>query len=885
MDHMHEIDGARAEGQPTPEVIHEIYPNGVQVVMRPNPFAPAVAIQAWVGVGSLNEGPHEHGFAHFLEHMLFKGTTRRGVGEIGAVVEGSGGEINAYTTFDQTVFHLTMASPHAGIGVDLLCDAFANSTLDPEEFDREREVILEEIRRAQDSPGARIGRRVFELAYEGTEAARPIIGTEAEIAGATRESLVAFYRRWYVPSNVTVVVAGDFDPQAMDAQIRNYFGALPRGIHPAPVPALAALAARTGGSTEPRVAILKGDFRQPRLEIAFVAPPLEHFDTAALDLAAFALGSGELARLTRRLRDEQQSVGSVAASLYSPLFGGVFELSALPTDGNLLGAATGMGRELQRLNGAEPVTEAELARARANVRAERLCQEETVDGQARGLGFGMRTPQRYLHDDIYIAMLTHMPAAAVHAAVRRWLRPEAAILVALVPLASEIDEHQLRQAWAAGIKQPDLAPVAPAAAIVRHAPPEAAGFVTRVDPGLTLIVRQNPSVELFTLTAATEGGQRGESSATAGWSHAIAGMLATATRQRTYTQLLSAVEGMGASLEGFSGKDSIGFHLQGLTEQARFLLRLLTECLIEPVFGDEPWQSLRLEIAQGLASQDDSPSNMAIRRFRELIFGDHPYRYSILGTKDALASMSQDVLAEHWQASRPRGPWVVAVTTTLPTEVVTAWVTEAMADLKPDGARRRFASDAMVRTPLGPRAPDWLAKDREQAHVVTGFPGLTWGDPDRAALDVLVSVLGGHGGRLFRELRDRDSLAYTVTPLIAHGCHPGLVGAYIACAPAKAERALAALKEHLNRVVHEEPSPAELVRAKAHITGSHDLGLQRSDAQTSTMALMELYGHGFDDFVRYPKAVAAVDGAAVRRVAQRLFRPEWAADVVVGPKL
>ena len=149
--------------------------------------------------------------------------------------------------------------------------------------------------------------------------------------------------------------------------------------------------------------------------------------------------------------------------------------------------------------------------------------------------------------------------------------------------------------------------------------------------------------------------------------------------------------------------------------------------------------------------------------------------------------------------------------------------------------------------------------------------------------DVLINVLGGHGGRLFRELRDKDSLAYTVSPIVSYGTHAGIAGSYVACAPAKADRALAALKTEMLALTREPPSAAELDRSRNYIIGSHDMGLQRSDAQTSTMALMELYGYGFDDFLSYPKAVAKVSADAVLKVAQRLFREDRAIDVTVGP--
>ncbi len=864
-------------------LIHEFLENGVEVVLNENHFAPTVAIQCWVGVGSLSEGPTERGMAHFIEHMLFKGTERRGVGEIAAAVENSGGEINAYTTFDHTVFHLTLAAPHAELGVDLLCDAFAESRFDPEEFEREREVILEEVRRGNDSPGARIGRRVFELAFAGTEAGRPIIGSEESVRSFTRDSLFKFYKRWYQPSNLTIVIVGDIDAKAILTQLKQGFGQLPAGTTPDARP----LKLDTMKTREdyPQVSIIRGDFQQPRLEIVFPAPSLEHFDSTALDLAAFALGSGEMSRLNRRLRDGEGVVTTIGASVYSPLFGGLMEISALTSEDLLLDAARGLAREIGLLGASEPVTAEELSRAQANLKADRLFRDETVEGQARTLGFGLRTPQKLLYDEVYTTLVNQMPLSAVAGAVDRWLVPEASTLVLLVPEKSMLTEDAVRVAFRAGLADATRAKAAaPDRSRARRSTRQSGeAEVFQLKAGVKLVYRYNPNVELFTVTAATEGGLRAESASDAGIANAMSGLFATSSTTRSFEQLMQDVEGRGASLEGFSGKDSLGFHLQCLTEHAEPMLELFRDCAMHPVFPTEQWQSMKRELEQAIVSQNDSPASICVRRFQEAIFGQHPYRYPVMGTAEVLADLTEQKLLDRFRAERDGGPWVFAVASTKAAGEVKDLLEKALDGFNPKAERRHFSSQKRL---LGAQAGrQVIDKDREQSHIVYGFPGLTWADPERAALDVLVNVLGGHGGRLFRELRDKDSLAYTVSPIVSYGCDPGLVGSYIACAPAKAEQALAGLKHEMLALGKVEPTAAELDRARNYIIGTHDLGMQKSDAQTSTMALMELYGYGYDDFLSYPKAIAKVKAEDVRRMADRLFKPEWAVEVLVGPGL
>lgn len=867
---------------------HKFLKNGVEVVLKENRFAQATAVQCWVGVGSLDELPEERGMAHFLEHMLFKGTSRRKVGEIAAQVEAAGGEINAYTTFDHTVYHLTLGSSQATLGVDLLADAIGDSTLDPGETDREREVILEEIRRGNDSPGAKVGRKIFSLCFAGTEAERPIIGYEEGVAGFTRDAINGFYKKWYRPRNMRVLAIGDFDSHEMMAEIEKRFGTFVDG----PLPerrfphfdeekALARKAASDGG---PLAVVMKGDYQQPRLEIAFLAPPAEHHDGAALDLAAFALGSGEMSRLNRRLRDGDGVVNSVGASVYAPRFGGVFELSAFTDEDSLLPAITALAREIARLRTTEGVTEGELDRAKASLKADRIFRDETVDGQARSIGYGMRTPFKLQYDEVYDALIASIPGTALEGAVDRWLDPARAHIVLLVAETSPLTEAAVRKAfddgWKEGSGKAARAAATQSSAAAQRRDREEA-VVLRIADGINFVYRQNASTQLFTLTAATEGGLRAEDEKTVGLHYAMAGLLATASGRRDFETMMGLIEGHGAVCEGFSGKDSYGFHVQALPEHAHLMLECFGEFLLDPVFPEEQWESFQREIQQAIATQDDSPSGIAVRAFQRNVYGKHPYRFPLYGTAETVNGYNPDNLLAAYCASRDRGPWCFAGTGPFSPSEAQDRVAKALEGFRPSGTPRKFASETLRGS--GESAKLTMVKDREQSHLVYGFPGLDWGDPDRAALDVLVNVLGGHGGRLFMELRDKESLAYSVSPIVAYGRHGGAVGAYMACAPAKAERAAQGIHDEMDKLCKAPPTTEELERAINHIVGTHELSLQRSDSQTSTMALMQLYGYGWDDFLRYPERIAKVAAGDVQRVARRLFTPERAISVLVGP--
>ena len=183
--------------------------NGLTLVHEPQGAAHVVAFQIWVNVGGADERADEAGLAHLHEHMLFKGTARRGPGEIARDIEAHGGEVNAWTSWDHTVYHTVMASQFAREGLDVLADAVRFPAFDPRELARECEVVVEEIKRAEDTPARRASRDLFAESYQVHPYRLPVLGTPESVRATTQERILRFYRRHYTPEAMTLVAIGD----------------------------------------------------------------------------------------------------------------------------------------------------------------------------------------------------------------------------------------------------------------------------------------------------------------------------------------------------------------------------------------------------------------------------------------------------------------------------------------------------------------------------------------------------------------------------------------------------------------------------------------------------------------------------------------------------
>jgi zinc protease len=829
--------------------------NGMKVVLVEDRSAPVVALNVWVRAGSADETDAESGMAHVFEHMLFKGTERRAVGEIARSVEGAGGNINAFTSLDMTVYHITMASRDVATGIDVLADAIRHSTFDPDEFARETQVILEEIRRGQDSPDRVLFEEIFSTAYTTHPYRRPVIGTSEHVLSFTRDQMLDFHRRWYAPNNLTFVAAGDFDPEAVLEQVRTAF------TDALPLPGLAHPRAAEPVQTAPRSRLLRRPFERTLVGIAWPASTFEHPDTAYLDLLAAVLGGGDSSRLYRNVKDGKQLVHGISASSYTPVDPGLFFVDAVLEPQQIEPALAAIGVEIDRITAFGP-SEAELERARTNVLANQVREKETMQGQARKHGYHESLGRGIEAEEEYLDRVRRATVGDLQRVAREYLVAEKTNVVALVPEKerADLNEGALLAALASGSQRAEqLAPNEIAPGIRRYQLPN----------GLRVIVKRNPSVPLVALRLSFLGGQLAETRATEGVSSFIAEMLQRGTEQRSAAQLAAEVEDIAGSLDGFSGRNSFGLTGEFLKESLDTGLELFADALLHPSFPADEIEKLRREQIAAIRRREDNLASRAFELFADALHAPHPYSFPTMGTEKSVSKFDRATLERYYQTYATPANGVLGVVGDVDPDQLVEAIAFYLGGWK---GPEKVALPARP-TPPARRGPHEVAlrKQKQQVHIVLGFPGLRLNDPDQPALEVLTQILSGQGGRLFLELRDKKSLAYTVSAFEVEGLDPGAFGVYIASAPEKREESLAGLRAELVRVLDEPIEPAEIERARAYLIGSHAVSLQSYALQASLLSLDELYGLGAAHHLEYAKRIEAVTVDDVRRVAQRLI--------------
>jgi zinc protease len=404
--------------------MRHVLPNGVRVIIQEFRSSEVVAVQLWVRAGGRDEAASELGLAHYLEHMLFKGTTTRPRGFVDRDVEGVGGRMNAGTSLDYTFYHAVLPKSRAVPTIEMLADISVNSVLDETELDLEKKVVLEEMRLSEDSPQRHLSRQLYDAVFSGHPYGRAVLGTPEIIQALTRGTLLSFYRRYYVPESFALVVVGPVDPAETLRAAERSLGRLPRsGFQRLPAPAPASFTPKKADMPRPGALAYLG--------LGWLGPKLDHADTPAVDLLVSILGQSRSSRLPQSLRERLALVNSVGSDYAAMEAAGVITVTAQLEPSNLARAEAEILKEVQRVR-EQGVTDAELRRAITLAEADHAFRSETAEGRARRFGRA-ETVWRLAEELAYIDRVRTVTSEQVRLMARRYLDPERYGRLSFVP--------------------------------------------------------------------------------------------------------------------------------------------------------------------------------------------------------------------------------------------------------------------------------------------------------------------------------------------------------------------------------------------------------------------------------------------------------------------
>ena len=857
-------------------VRREVLPNGLTVLIRRDTSAPVVAIVTHVKAGYFDEADDVSGIAHVLEHMFFKGTERRGVGDISKETKGSGGYLNAHTIYDQTVYFTVLPSSGFAAGLDIQSDAYANSLIEARELSKELEVIIQEAKRKADNPSALAVETLYEILHDKHRMRRWRIGHEKGLRALDRNAMLKFYRNFYQPSNTILSIVGDVDIDEAIAGVIRHYGSLSDRTP-----------TRDPGPDEPhhedlRYRELSGDITQSQLVIGWRTPDAMHEDTPVLDFAAHILAAGRASRLYRALR-ERQLVTSVSASNYSPTELGVFVVHAETPPEKIVDAGRAAWDQMRALRD-EPIDPLEMERVRRIFDARWLRRFESMEGQATYLAEWEALGDWKLGDEYYSRFVA-VTADEIHDVVRRYLNPSSAGIVVYRPAEAPVVASTGEEL----VSLLESEPVEPIEPLLKREPVEvtesgrppqletvdAGVHVFRTVAGTPILVRQKPGAIAHIAVHAT-GGVKDESPATAG--HTTLAMRTTikGTSSRTAAEIAEDAEMLGGSIGTSVGSEGFGWSMSVPVQHLDSAIALLSDVIYEAAIPEDAFETERTLALADLSALRDDMFRYPMRLVMSGAYGNHPYARSPLGTEESLRNATVEDVRQWYRGKLLASELVVGIVGDVVPEEIAAVAAKALSGTHGSAVEPLDA-------PLWPPADVMIVESREKAQtaLALAFEGPSRTDARRFAAQLIATIASGLGGRFFDELRDRQSLAYTVHAYTSEHQLAGMFLSYIATSPEKEDIARQGLLREFDRLRESPVTDEELTRAKSYAIGSHAIRQESGASVLAEMLDAWMYGSGLRELVEFESSVGSITAADILSVAREYFIRERRVEGIV----
>jgi len=845
--HHYPVDAADARGGapgpdiPIPPVTAKVWTlqNGLTIIVQEDHSAPVASVQAWCETGSIDEDKHlGAGLSHILEHMLFKGTEKTPSSQFVLKIQEQGGYINAYTSYDRTVYWVDIPSKGVSTAIDLIADAMMNSNLPHAEYQKEQEVIRREFAMGHDDPD-----RVAGL--------HPVIGHIDIYNHLTSDDVMAYYKARYVPNNMFFVIAGDVDAAQVHDQIERFFSHYPRkSLPPLYI------------QQEPaQLGERRNDIEFPteltRLNLAWHIPSLTSPDVPALDILATILGDGASSRLNQQLREKLGLVNSISAYCYAPGDPGLFGIDVNLDPANREAAERAIADVIAdaKVNG---VTAEEIGKAKRRALAQHLNSLTTMRGKASNLGSNWLLTRNLNFSNEFLDALRRVTAADIARVLDTYFTGDNLTISSLNPIGSLTKTAVAKGAPAAGPIQKFVLP-----------------------NGLRLLVREDSRLPLVSMIATFKAGILAETPENNGVTKLCARVLIKGTTTRSAAQIVDEIESLGGSISSDSGNNSLSVSVRVMKPDVREGIALLADVLLHPTFPDKEIATEKQFQLASLQAEDEDVTTSARNLMRGALYPGHPYSLRLNGSPGTVEKLNGETVADFYRRHAVAKNGVVAIFGDVNAAEVREQV-EKLLGAMPAG------EEALTQAPEPP--PLTATKTvvghlpKAQAVLIVAYRGADMFTKDRPALELIDDACSDLGSRFFVRIREKMGLAYFVGTSQMLGIVPGPFLFYLGTAPAKLDAVLAELLEEIDDLAKNGLTEEELVRAKQKAIGQQDIRNQSEATMAYSCALDELYGIGYNYYLTERAGLEAVTLDQARATCQKYFADKPHVIAIVAPE-
>jgi len=800
------------------------------------PGSSSGSIQLWFRAGSALETTDNQGIAHFLEHMFFKGTSRRPDNGPAKEVDQFGGEFNAFTSFDYTCYYINAPTEFLKQSTDILIDMVSNPQFLEKDLPAERGVVLEEFKRSVDSAHHHqfhlIQKHSFPEGYE-----HAILGREDTITQFTIEQLKYFREKYYSLANCLLIISGNLG-ELNNTNLKNFSDViathkLPKGNE-----------SSFGNFTLKNISHLTQaqthvwghhkHVQQLTLSMVLQGPSYNDEFAAAEDLALNCLGHGESSPMIQSLVKKTSFCSGANASTMFFNKGGTHFIKLVMPEKNLKKSLETFKSLLLEIM-EKGFSEKELTKIKNQYIASKVYELESVESLAFSLGHSYAQTGDIESEKIFLEKIKNCSLKDVNDSLKR-------IINRLWHYHLQIPENLTLKAYLDEIEVFDKKKKTLEKnnnKISNQIKNTATTYqVKKIKPGITFIHRYNTQTPTFALQCYMEGGLAFETKSDMGHYHLLGRMLTSGYQGTSAIKLKEDLDFKSASLAGFSGKNSYGLVMHGQSIHSEILFQHFFGCLLKPTFEEKLVKLEKELILRALKNQKEDPVKSCFREFSQLYYGKHSYGFDALGNKETLLKMNPKTLAKLHSTNLTKRNLVIAYSGDSSFEEMSDLVTQILLPLK----NRKITKHKLPKFQITKPITRFIPFKREQTHLFVGFSGYSLNHSDGLLLKILTAYLSGQSSQLFLEMRDKRGLCYAVQAVHHNALLGGHWGIYIGTSNEKREEAKLAIRELLLDLGKKGIGQVELDNVKSMVTGQNILSVQTNEDYVSRYAIPTLYG-------------------------------------------
>ena len=820
------------------EVSVERLNNGLEVIFCNDKSSPVAAIQLWCKTGSIHEGKWlGAGLSHVLEHMLFKGTTTRSGTEIDHLIQDAGGYFNAYTSFDRTVYHVTLPSEGTDIAIDVLSDIGLNATLPDDELKTELDVIRREMEMGNDDPSRRSSRRLFETAYIKSPYKHTVIGYRDIFDQLDRNSINEYYQNRYAPNNCFFVVSGDIEKDNVLSLINDKYSNYPMR----PLPSV--LIESEPRQISARERIENAPFEHAHFHYSWHIPDIRHDDIPTLDVLSVLLGSGRSSRLFREVRDRKALVHTADSWTFSSENAGMFGMSAQSDPAQLAKARENMLRELDFFK-ENLVSEDELSKAIKQFTAGNLSTLRTVQGQAGDLGGNWLYANDLKFSWRHLEAVQNITPEMLLAVANKYLTKNNSTLYALTP-DKKIKSNSVINAFSKNneIKKIEL------------------------PNGLRLLLREDSSLPFTHFRYGSRSGVLSENLKNNGITRLMSKVMLKGTNSLSADDIARKIESAGGSIQAFSGNNSHGLNLDILSGDAKLGQEIFLDVIHSPAFDEGEINREKKSQLAAINQQRDHLLSHTMRQSRNLLYGDLCYGLDPLGKSNVLSVLTKRELKDYYESITAPKNSVISIFG----DIDAAKIEDGVLAATHTWNRSYQLTKIPEIDSINSVKRNIEQTNKEQSVVTVAFYGAALGQADQTGLDLISEALSDMGSRLFSRIREELGLAYYVGAQNFSGIGTGCFTFYAGTGADSAKQVEEELIAQAKALSLEGLTKEELHRAKAKLLGQRKIARQELGSVAFNACMDELLGLGFNHSIDEEERIKNITLDQVLDVSGRFF--------------